>query len=80
MSEDLVWCNQVQGGRRVPGGFPHHVYGLQPHLLADVPPFRKGWVTLGGRGGLGDDNDSDLHSHHRHRQNPGLPVRRTPTR
>ena len=37
MSEDLLWSIQVQGGRRVPGGVPHHVHGLQPHLLADVP-------------------------------------------
>ena len=79
MSEDLVWCNQVQGGRRVPGGVPHHVHGLQPHLLAHVPALREGRVTLGGRGGHGD-HDSDLLSHHRHRQDPRLPVRRTPPR
>ena len=80
MSEDLLWSIQVQGGRRVPGGVPHHVHGLQPHLLANVPARWEGWVTLDGRGGPGDDHDSDLHSHHRHRQDPRLSVRRTPSR
>ena len=27
------------GGRRLPSGLPHHVPGLQPDLLANVPQF-----------------------------------------
>lgn len=72
---------QVTGGRRVPGGVPDHVHGVQPDLLAAVSALRERRVTHRGRGGhAGQDHHTDLHSHDRHRQDPGLPVRRPATR
>ena len=51
ISENLSWSIQVQGGRRVPGGVPDHVHGLQPDLLAALPALWQGRVTYRGRGG-----------------------------